>query len=121
MLLEACAVALASIQLLSAQADCHPTSPSETRVEFAWQIEGESADRTPLLLEISVVPRDFGPGPKLFAIELAPGTTKHTFQGRLPALTVLHWRIRSQGDDPVTSGTASFESPACAVGDQMGH
>ena len=113
-------MALASIQLLSAQAGCPPTSPSETRVEFAWQLEGESSDQTPLLLEMSMLPGDFSQGPGRFVIELAAGATKHTFDGRLTSHTVYHWRVRTQGDDPITSDVASFEAPARAVGDQMG-
>jgi hypothetical protein len=119
--LEACSVALVSITLLSASAECSPTSPALARVEFAWQLDGGSGDETSLMLEISVLRHDFSPGPNRFVIQLAPGTTRHVFEGRLVSGTVYHWRVRADTGDPSrTSGTASFESPACAVGDQVG-
>lgn len=118
-ILEACAVALASISLLSAKPACSPTSPALARVEFAWQLEGVRAG-APLVLELGVR-NDFAPDPRLHAIELPPGTTEHVFEGRLLSNTIYHWRVRTAGEgEPVESGTASFESKACAVGDQMG-
>lgn len=116
-------VMIVSIQLLSASAECSPADPTRTRVEFSWQLasDGAPAVEAPLVLELSVVPGDFSPGPNRHVIELPANSTLHVFEGGLVPNTVYHWRIgTSPGPERITSGTASFESPACAVGDQIG-
>ena len=116
MFLETFAVAVVSINLLSANADCSPTSPAHARVEFTWEL-CEQASAAHLALEFSPL-RDLRPGPNRVVIELEPGTTHHVFEGHLVSNTVYHWRVRTRGDGPsVASDTASFESAACAVGD----
>ena len=101
------------VVLLSADARC--LGRRDFQVSLRWRIVDASLRERPQRLDISILQHDFDSAPQMFSEAVDPGVEAHEFRGPLSEATVYHWRIHIAPSE--TTGTASFQTPACPGAD----